>query len=115
MVFVFFLLQLRHYVPHKKRHTKMTMGAVLEFKQAFQSVASSEIRDLLAKDSLSELSSTSRSKNTIAEHKLLKLHVKCQSYLLVKENDVEMLLIAAELEVKKKRRTFFCLIDLAIR
>jgi type II secretory pathway component HofQ len=91
------------------------MGAVLEFKQAFQSVASSEIRDLLAKDSLSELSSTSRSKNTIAEHKLLKLHVKCQSYLLVKENDVEMLLIAAELEVKKKRRTFFCLIDLAIR
>ncbi len=98
--------ELRYYIPQKKRHAKIMLGAIIEFKLAFSCPAAfAELRDLVAREAQGEINATNRTRAALAEHKLTKVHSKCQALLLLFETDIEMLLIAGELEVALSKRS----------
>jgi hypothetical protein len=97
--------QVRFYIPQKKRHSKLMLGAILEYKLAYScGPAFADLRSSIASEAMGEINATNRTRARLAEHNLLKVHRKCQASLLVAENDIEMLLIAGELEVALAKR-----------
>lgn len=100
--------EVRFYSPHAKRHRKVLVKAIAEYKLAFGGKAAADLRGQVLKEALAELNSTETTKPALARHKLEQMHLKCGSYVEAQNDaghrDVEMLLVLGELEVCLSKR-----------
>jgi hypothetical protein len=66
--------QIRYYIPQKKRHAKLMLGAILEYKLAYSCASAfSELRVAIASEAMGEINATNRTRARLAEHNLLKV------------------------------------------